>query len=251
MKRYSAIVMITLLVLSCSKPMNSGLDMSHFDKSVRPQDDLYKHVNGKWLDSFDIPADKSNYGSFTKLYDESQVNLRKIIEESAKENAAVGTDKQKVGDLYASYMDTVSIEKMGISPLKPYLTQIINAKSKAELNKVAVTLGKIGVGGLFSFWIGQDAKKSDEYISNVYQSGLSLPDKSYYSNSDQKFVDIREKFVSHIEIIFNLAGISDALVKAKRILAIETEIAKNHWARVDNRNADKTYNKYTIQILMK
>jgi predicted metalloendopeptidase len=231
--------------------LSSGIDFSTFDKSVRPQDDLYQYVGGTWLKNYEIPADKSSYGSFTKLYDEAQINLRKIIEEAAKMNASAGTEEQKIGDLYSSYMDTLTIEKIGITPLKPYMKNIDQTKSFDELMNVVNELSKIGIRNPIAFWVGQDGKKSDEYITNFYQSGLTLPDKSFYEKDGEKFVTIRQKYLEFIETIFTLSGIEKGDEKAKAILNIETKLAAHHWTRVQNRDRNKTYNKFSIAELDK
>ena len=240
-----------LLLASCSKPDNSGLITQNFNTDVRPQDNLYEHVNGTWLKEFDIPSDKSSYGSFTKLHDDAQKNLKAIIEESANKTSPKGSDQQKVGDLYLSYMDTASIERVGISPLKPYLSKIANISSKKELTPVIAELGKIGVSTPIALWVGADAKKSDEYIVNIYQSGLSLPDKSYYEKNSLKFVDIRSTLVYHITQILTFANIEDAANKAQKVLDIETQIAASHWTRTENRDRNKTYNKRSVDVLNK
>jgi predicted metalloendopeptidase len=249
MTKLKLIAVISALVLGYSQQENSGIDLSNFDKSVRPQDDLYRFVNGTWLDKYEIPADKSNYGSFTKLYDEAQENLRTIIEDAAKKNAKKGTDEQKVGDLFASYMDTKAIEKNGLTPLKPYLKKIAAVKTRQDLEDVMVELNKIGVTIPFNFFVAQDAMKSDEYIVNVYQGGLTLPDRNYYVDQGEKNTTIRQKYVDHITKILNLAKEKDGAKKAARILEIETALAEHHWERAANRDRVKTYNKMTVKEL--
>lgn len=241
-----------LLIISCGqKQMKSGIDTANFDTSVKPQEDFYRYVNGTWLKTFEIPADKSNYGAFTKLYDEAQVNLRKIIEESAASNAADGTEEQKVGDFYKSFMDSTLIEKLGIKPIEGEIAKINAIKSKDELADLMAYYIQIGIQKPFTYWINQDLKESSKYIGYLNQSGLSLPDRDYYFKKDQKFVEIRSKFVKFIEDLFNEAGIENAAAKAKRIMEIETDIARTHWTRVENRDRDKTYNKFEISKLDK
>lgn len=250
MIRNLLILAFAVFLTNCSKKaeLTSGLDLSHFDMSVRPQDDLYRHVNGKWLETFDIPADKSNYGSFTKLADEAQKNMREIIEESAKTDAPVGSDQQKIGDLYNSYMDTMAIEQNGFNTIQPYLDKIEAVKTKQDLENLMAELSEIGVGIPFNFFVAQDAKKSDEYMMNVYQSGLSMPDKKYYQDQDEKYKTIRTKFVDHIANMFSYAEMESKYNKAhaQRILEMETSIAQYHWDRAENRNKDKTYNKMSM-----
>jgi putative endopeptidase len=234
-----------LMIISCGqKQMKSGIDKANFDTSVKPQDDFYQYVNGTWLKTFEIPADKSNYGAFTKIYDEAQVNLRKIIEESAAANSAEGTEEQKVGDFYASYMDSALIEKLGIEPLKEEMQRIESVKSKEEVQKLMSHFQTIGISVPFFYFINQDQKQSDKYIGYLYQSGINLPDRDYYFKQDDKFKEIRQKYIKYIEDLFALAGIEKSAQKAKTIMDLETKIAKAHWTNVENRDRDKTYNKY-------
>jgi putative endopeptidase len=234
-----------ILIISCDqKQLKSGIDKANFDTSVKPQDDFYRYVNGTWLKTFEIPADKSNYGAFTKLYDEAQVNLRKIIEESAAANAAEGTEEQKVGDFYASYMDSTLIEKLGLEPLKGEIQRIESVKSKNDLQKLMSHFQTIGISVPFFYFINQDQKQSDKYIGYLYQSGINLPDRDYYFKQDDKFKEIRHKYIKYIEDLLSLAGIENAVQKANTIMDLETQIAKAHWTNVENRDRDKTYNKY-------
>jgi endothelin-converting enzyme len=245
-------IFIPLFLLSCSKGPDSGLDLTNFDKSVRPQDDLYQYINGKWLDKTEIPADKSNYGTFTELYDQSQIDLRAIIEESAyNKNKVEGSDEQKVGDFYLSYMDSNLVEKLGLEPLKADVAMIESVKSKSDLAKLLGYFEKIGVQKQFGLFIDQDLKQSDQYICYLNQGGLGLPDRDYYFKEDQKFQDIREKYVTFIADLFALAGVSEGEQKAERIMTIETDLAKAHWTRVENRDMNKTYNKFSIKDLKK
>lgn len=243
-------ILSLVLMISCSKGPESGIDVAGFDKSVRPQDDLYQYINGTWLEKTEIPPDKSNYGAFTELYDRSQVDLRTIIEETAAlKNKKEGSDEQKVGDFYLSYMDSNLVEKLGFEPLKEEFERIDAIATHADLVKLIAHYKKISVQVPFAFWINQDLKKSDEYISYISQSGLGLPDRDYYFRDDQKFKDIRAKYVTYITELLSLAKIDDAAEKAEIIMKIETSLAEGHWTRVQNRDRDKTYNKYTINEL--
>ncbi|RMF57127.1 MAG: M13 family peptidase, partial [Calditrichaeota bacterium] len=251
-KVLSTFVMLTLFLSACQKKPRSGVELANFDKSVRPQDNFYEYVNGTWLKKIEIPADKSNYGAFTELFDEAEKNLRKIIEDAAKKpNKEEGSDEQKVGDFYLSYMDTALVEEAGLKPLESDLARIQSVKSRKDLVQLMGYLQEIGVQRPISFFVNQDAKKSDQYIGYLNQSGLGLPDRDYYLNESEKFKTIREKYVKYIEKIFTLAGQPDPAAKAKRIMEIETEIAHNHWTRVQNRDRDKTYNKYKVSELKK
>ncbi len=248
-KLYFSILMCTCLA-ACTQPQESGFDLANFDKSVRPQDDFYRYVNGTWLANTEIPADKSNYGSFSILYDESEENLRAIIEESAnKQDKEPGSDEQKVGDFYQSYLDTIRVEELGVTPIEDELKQIANLKNKKDVLKHMAYLQKIGVQIPVAIGIDQDMKKSDTYIVYLHQSGLGLPDRDYYFQAAAKFKTIREKYKAYITRLFNLAGQTGAEAAAARIMEVEMEIAKNHWTRIENRDRDKTYNKYDMTKL--
>jgi len=252
LKNFLIYALLIAFILSCQKQLKSGIDQSQMDKSVKPTEDFYAYMNGTWLKNFEIPADKSNYGSFTKLADEAKINLRKIIEEAAaSKDKPAGSNSQKVGDMYASFMDSSKIEELGISPLQEEFAKIAKISSKDELSKYKGYLASIGVSGPFVHFVAQDGKNSSQYIVNIYQTGLSLPDRDYYLKDDDRMKDIRSKFISHMEKMFDMAGIENGTAKAKRILEIETMIAENHWTNVENRNPVKTYNKLAISDLDK
>jgi len=249
MRIFPFLLMLALALVACQSP-KSGIDTSLMDTTVRPQDDFYRYMNGTWLKSYEIPADKSNYGTFTKLADDAEANLRVIVESAANgaENQP-GSDKQKIGDLYKSFMDTTRIEELGIDAIKDELDAIQALESKKALAEHAARLSRVGIGGPFRDFVGQDAKNSTEYIVNLYQSGLSLPDKDYYLRSDKKFAEFREKLLAHMETMFSMAGYADAAGMAKRVMGLEMQIAQAHWDRVDNRDPNKTYNKVALKDL--
>jgi predicted metalloendopeptidase len=253
MKYYVLFSLLFLfLIFNCTKPPQSGIDRGNMDTTVRPQDDLYQHVNGKWLERTEIPADKSNYGAFTELHDESEKNLRIIIEEAAGLSPREeGTESQQVGDFYLSYIDTVLLEDLGLQPLEKYLARIDGIQSKDELIGLVAECIQTGVQTPVYFYINQDAKQSDQYISHLYQSGLGLPDRDYYFNDGEKFKEVRDKYLIYIEDIFKSIEKGNADVRAKKIMQLETALAKGHWTRVQNRDRDKTYNKYSIAELDK
>jgi len=221
----------------------SGIDRATFDPAVRAQDDLFRHVNGKWLATFEIPADKSNYASFTRLSDKAEADLRKIIEELAAGSHKKGSVEQKVGDMYASFMDEAAIERAGARPLADTLTRIERIESKQDLVKTMAELGKQGVRGAYGTAIYPDQKKSDEYGFYLGQSGLGLPDRDYYL--DPKFKDKLDAYGPHIERMLTLAGVKDAAAKSRAIVALETRLAESSWTRVDRRDREKNYNKMT------
>jgi len=234
-----------LFLVSCTNQVElSGIDKSQFDTSVRPQDDFYQYVNGTWLNETEIPADKSSYGVFHILYDENQIRLREIIENSAKIDKAPGSDAQKVGDFYNSYMDSAKIEELGLSPISDELARIDNVTSYDEYSKLVAHHLQIGVTTPITFYINQDDKNSEEYILNFYQSGLGLPDRDYYFNEGEKFDEIRNGYVEFVSKILELSNIDNSKEIAETMMQMESEIAENHWSRVENRDDEKTYNKY-------
>ena len=229
-------------------PAKSGLDRSHVDPQVRPQDDLFRHVNGKWLAESPIPADRPLDGAFYKLRDKSEADLRAIIEETAaKGDAAPGSEAQKVGDLFASFMDEARVEKLGDQPILEALTAIEQVRTKANLIALMARLGREGVDGTFGIGVDTDAKQSDRYIMYFGQSGLGLPDESYYRL--EKFQPVREAYLAHIRKMFDLVTPGDNAKVAEQVMALETRLAKAHWDRVKSRDDTLTYNKKTIREL--
>ena len=243
--------LLFLFIASCSRaPMQSGIDMSMMDKSVKPQGDLYRYMDGQWLKTFEIPADKSNYGTFAKLEDDAEKNLRTIIEEAANARSREpGSDAQKVGDMYTSFMDSARAEQLGLTPIASDLADVQNAKSKEDLVRLSATFLRNGTGGTFFLFVDQDPKHSTSYIPQLYQSGLTMPDRDYYLRPDPRFVDFRSKFLAHVEKMFTMAGIPDPAKKAKTVMDIETALAKAHWSNVENRDRMKTYNKFAVKTL--
>jgi putative endopeptidase len=219
---------------------------------VRPQDDFFRFVNGKWLQTAQIPADKARYGSFIELRDKSEAALRAIIEEAAAaQDKTAGSDAQKVGDLYQSFMDTARIESLGISPVRPELDRVAALKDKQELPELFAALARLGVQTPFVTYVGQDAKQATRYIVYATQSGLGLPDRDYYFKQEPRFVEVRAAYLTYIETLLRLAGEKDPAGGAKAILALETSLAEKHWDRVRNRDREATYNLKSVAELEK
>jgi len=251
MRKPPSFLVLFVSLASCSlPPMQSGIDTKMMDKSVRPQADLYLHMDGEWLKKTEIPADRSNYGMFGKLEDDAEKNLRTIIEEAANaKDKTPGSDAQKVGDMYLSFMDSSRTDGLGLTPIEADLASVNNAQSKTDLVRLAASFAKVGTGNPFICFVNQDPKNSTQYIVNFYQGGLSMPDRDYYLRDDAKFAEFRQKFLSHMERMFTMAGISDPAKRAKSVMDIETAIAKGHWSKVENRDRNKTYNKYSLSGL--
>jgi predicted metalloendopeptidase len=227
----------------------SGLEMKNIDSTIRPQDDLYRYVNNNWLKSTQIPPDKSNYGTFTMLYDQSLDRLKLIIEEAAAAKAERGTETQKVGDFYKSYMDEQRLENLGMKPIEEYLQEVDSIADKQALAKWFARAQHLGIDGPIQLFISQDQKDATKYIGNFYQSGLGLPDRDYYFKEDDKSQQIRDAYRKHIETMFTLAGFENPAESAKSIYALEEQLAKGQWTRVENRDPQKTYNKVETEKL--
>ncbi len=222
----------------------SGIEKQNFDTQVRHQDDFYYSVNGKWLANTPIPADKSNYGSFSVLYEDSQKALKQIIEDAAaKQNKVAGSNEQKVGDFYESYMNIALADKLGIKPLSPLLTQIGSAQNHDQIAGLFGQLLTDGVSVPFGFYVNNDAKNSTQYAVYLYQSGLTLPDRDYYLSDDKKYVESRAELAQYVDKLMTLSGYADAKRAAQNVEKIETFLAKNQWSRVESRDANKSYNK--------
>ncbi|OPX11055.1 M13 family metallopeptidase [Gordonia sp. i37] len=218
----------------------SGLDLDWVDDAVRVQDDLFTHVNGKWLESHTIPEDRSVDGAFHVLRDRAEENVRDIIVEAAESNPESGTDAAKIGDLYGSFMDTEHIEALGIGPISGELEAIASISDVSELSARMGRLQRHGVGGLFGFYVDTDARQSDRYLVHVVQSGLGLPDESYYR--EDKHAATLDAYRAHVAQMFTLAGFDDADDRAATVLRLETAIAGHHWDVVRRRDAELTYN---------
>ncbi len=236
-----ALFMGVLTTWAAEPDLKSGIDKSTFDPAVRPQDDLFRSVNGKWLKEAKIPADRPADGAFFELRDRSEKQVRSIIEEAAK--AKDNADAQKINDLYASFMDEAKANKLELTPIQSELDAIAAIKDTPGLIRELAALQRTGVHGLFRLSVDTDAKKSDQYIAELEQGGLGLPNESYYR--DAKREDLRKAYVAHIGKMLALAKVPNPEKAAAQILTMETAIAKGHWDIVQTRDADKTYNKFS------
>ena len=232
------------MTASKTDSLPSGIDLEWVDDAVRVQDDLFSHVNGKWLDTHEIPDDRSVDGAFHVLRDRAEENVRDIITACAEADPPSGSDAQKIGDLFGSFMDTDHIEALGIGPIRGEIEAIEAVTSTDELSGRIGRLQRHGVGGLFGFYVDTDAKQSDRYLVHVVQSGLGLPDESYYR--DDNHAETREAYRDHVSRMFALAGYDDADERATTVLNLETAIAGHHWDVVRRRDADLTYNLFSL-----
>jgi putative endopeptidase len=226
-------------------PPQSGLDLKGYDKSVRPQDDLFRAANGHWLSTTEIPADKSSYGAFHQLADLSDKRARAIIEDLSKKKAKAGTVEQKIGDYYAAYMNTAAIDKAGLAPVKPLLDSIAAIQTREQL---ATWLGaQTGVVDL-PVPLGIEADYQDPTINRLqtWQGGLGLPDRDYYlKKDDERLGKARGAYVDYLQTLAKAAGIADPAGSAQRVLALEERLAQVQWDKVELRDPQKTYNPMT------
>lgn len=226
-----------------------GVDLTAMDNTVKAGDDFFRYANGTWLDTFEIPADKSRYGAFTVLRDRSDERVKTIIDELANGTFEQGTIEQKISDYYDSYMNVAAVDAKGIAPLEPLLADINTIEDKAELVTMFGRAGRDDLASPISAYIGFDRSNPDRFMVNVGQSGLSLPDRDYYLADDERFKNIRAEFEAHIARMLAFAGVDNTEKLASDILALETEIATHHWPRADLRNRDKTYNVRTLDSM--
>jgi predicted metalloendopeptidase len=230
-------------------PRALGVDLKTFDRTVRPQDDFYRFVNGNWDRTTEIPADQSRWGSFNELRDKSEIALQEIIDAAAKAGGAPGTPEQQVADLYASFMNTADIEALGVEAVDAELKSIAAITAPAHLPALLGRMARLGVSGPFSAWVGPDQAESTANIVTINQGGLGMPDRDYYLRQDERFESTRAAYLRYITTLLTLARQPDSERTATRILALETQIAEQHWERARNRDRYATYNKMTVAEL--
>jgi predicted metalloendopeptidase len=230
----------------------SGVDTGAMDAAVRPQDDFFRYSQGKWLKDVDIPNDRSSWGAFNVAADNVETQIRTLIEQAANDkNAKAGSDTQKMGDFYASYIDEARRNQLGLAPLKSEMARIDALKDKKSLAKVAARFERIGAGSPVNMGVHQDNKDSTRYIVDISQSGLGLPNRDFYLQDEARLKDTRAKYLAHVEKMLSLAGHKDAAKEAQAIVALETEIARAQWSAVENRDPVKGYNKMKAADLAK
>jgi len=225
-------------------PTPSGLDLRWVDPAVRPQDDLFAHLNGVYLREHEIPADRAQDGAFRDLRDRAEEDVRAIVEEAAD---ADGPDAERIAALYASFMDVERVEELGVTPLQPLLDEVAAAADRAALAAVLGRRQRQGRVSLFGTYVSTDAKDSSRYLVHLSQSGLGLPDESYYR--DDAYAEIRTAYVAHLARLAELVGLADPQGLAEQVMELETALAAPSWDRVTNRDAEKTYTLMTLPAL--
>ncbi len=213
---------------------------------IRPQDDLFGHVNGTWYDETEIPSDRASWGPFVSLAETAEKQVREIIEDCAA-GRVDGAEAQKIGDLFASFMDEARVNELGSTPVQATLAEVDALTDLAGVAAFLGTFERRGGGGLFGSYVDTDSRNSDRYLVNITQGGLGLPDESYYR--DEKFAEIRTKYVDYLETLLGLAGRPDARTTAETVMALESRLAEGHWERAETRDVLKTYNLMTFDEL--
>lgn len=216
-----------------------GIELADIDESVKPGDNFYRHVNGKWLDTFELPEEFSSYGSFTVLFERSEERVRKIIEDAAAGENASGSVEQKIGDFFASFTDVDAINAAGLDPFADDLAIIDGLETYEDVAR-AMSDPTLGLNSFISAYVDVDSKQTDRYIMYLGQSGLGLPNRNYYI--DEKFADKRPKYRAYIEQMLTTSGVENAGEKAQAIYDLEARMAEAHWDPAKRRNRDLTYN---------
>jgi putative endopeptidase len=227
-------------------------DTAGMDTTIKPGDNFFLYANGKWIKNTVIPKTETGWGSFYTLYNDNLKNLHKILENASKNGGAKGSADQKVGDFFASGMDSVAIEKLGVEPVKPLLAKIDAIKNDKDLINFVATGFKNGEGDLLGFSVEPDDKISSKNALVFSQAGITLPERSYYLEQDEKAKKIRAEYVKYIAKVFTLAGDSTNAAKfADDILKLETTIAQSHSTPVELRDPQKNYNKFAVADFQK
>jgi putative endopeptidase len=259
----AGLITIALVADACSKvaaptasgtsettATGSGIDLASIDKNVRPQDDLFQHVNGAWLAKTEIPPDKSSYGAFDMLFDKAQEDLRAIVEDASKRaDTAQGSDAQKIGDFYESFMNEARANEIGLQPLESEMAAIDRIATKTDLARYFARMFKLNLINPLVGFVDGDAKQPDRDTLYVFQGGLGLPDRDYYIKEDPPLRTYREKYVGFLTTVLKLANQQSPEATAKQIYALEARLAQAHWTNVESRDAVKTYNKMALADL--
>ncbi|MGH4031554.1 M13 family metallopeptidase [Actinomycetota bacterium Odt1-20B] len=215
---------------------------------IRPQDDLFGHVNGHWLDTAVIPEDRSSWGPFVELADTAEQQVKEIIQELAADASGPDSeDARKIAALYASFMDEERIADLGLAPVAPLIEEVAGLRDLKDLAAFLGRFERVGGSGLFGTYIDTDDRDSDRYLFNILQGGLGLPDESYYR--DEKFAEIREAYVGYLTQLLTLAEHAEPEAAARTVLALDTKLASGHWERAETRDVQKTYNLTTLDEL--
>ncbi|QNP39497.1 M13 family metallopeptidase [Lysobacter solisilvae (ex Woo and Kim 2020)] len=239
----------------------SGVDLAGIDKGVQPGDDFDAYANGGWRKTFEIPEDRSNYGSFTVLVETAEQRNAELIAALAASKPAAGTDARRVADFHAAYMDEAGIEQRGLQSLQPQLDAINAIASRADLSRVLgasvradtdpLNATNFYTDNLFGVFVAQGLQDPEHNVASLMQGGLGMPDREYYLSGDKEMVDARKAYETYIAALLTQAGIEDASAKAKSILALETKIARAHASVVDSQDVHKANNPWALSAFAK
>ncbi|MEP0822750.1 MAG: M13 family metallopeptidase [Ignavibacterium sp.] len=252
MTLFRLLLFLVIITASATGQQTKPLDPANMDLTINPCDNFYYYANGTWLKNTPIPSEYSSWGSFTELAEKNNEVLKEILEAAAMDTRAPkGSNVQKVGDFYATGMDSAAIEALGWKPIEGDLRRIDAIATTDDLQTELARLHASGVGGVFGFFSGIDAKNSTQVIAQISQGGLGLPDRDFYFEQDQKSRDIREQYLKHVAAMFRLIGLDERTAEenAKTVMTFETRLAKASRTRVERRDPDKNYNKMTQQQL--
>lgn len=253
---------VTAIIYSCNNPSENPkaeaefIDpiTAHIDSSISPGENFFLFANNGWFKKHPIPSSEKSNGIFQTIQDTINESVKKICESAAADTKSEkGSNKQKIGDLYFSGMDTASIEKAGITLLKEEFTKIDNIKNTAELLGTVAELNKINARTMFSFYVIRDDKKSSQYVVSLSQASLGLPERDYYFNTDSRTINIRNEYVKHVQKMFDLIG-TDKNISEKNgstVMYIETMLAKASRKMEDLRDPYKNYNKMSLASINK
>ncbi len=226
---------------------HSGIEVDELSDEVSPRDDLFRHVNARWLERTEIPPDRAVHGAFHVLRDQAEMDVRELCEQAAASDAPAGSDQRKVGDLYAAFMDDAEVERCGAEPLTADLADIRAVTSTAQLMRLVGRLQRHGTPGVIGWYVDNDGDDPTRYIVKLAQGGLGLPDEAYYR--EDSYADLRTDYVAHVATMLRLVGEPDPTGAAQRVMDLETALAQGHWTNVDSRDAIKTHNKHSRSAL--
>ncbi len=247
--KFAISLVFLALALGGRPPQSSGLNLDNFDRTVRPQDDLFRAANGGWLSRTPIPPDRVTYGTYLELADKTDADLRTIIEGVAADRERQRGSARQIADLYASLMDQGRADELGLRPVAALLRRIEAIETARDLATEAGYFSAIALGGPFLGTVEEDAERAGVPIVTVAQGGTLLPDRDYYLQPDERFIDTRARYADYLTTIFGLAGRANAAADARAVLALETDIARLQWSQAEMRDPSRAPAKLSLRAL--